>query len=233
MIYMAATTKDGLLISLAIDDENLTQIKADNPLMARLSRCGCSNGLFFVYLMSPDGGLSPRMQQIVEELKSLPVKMKVCALGLGVTELEDLKIGKFVTIHPGDGMPGVFKIALFYNSDQKNMLGKLNEAGLIGPDTKVEIDARVIRESSTSGPAEMVIGCVPCVLGMAMGHVPYKNSTVVKCSRCNTKVWLGPKQKEAHENQGYPIVCLDCIAKQHGEEAADWMVSLSDKKEGE
>jgi hypothetical protein len=233
MIYMAASTQDGILVSLAIDDENLNRIKADDPLMARLSRCGYSNGLFFLYLMSPEGGLSPRMQQIVEELKGLPVKLKVCALGLGATELEDLKVGKFVKIQPGNDMPGIFQIAVFYNSDQGKMLDKLREAGLIGPDTRIEIDPRVVRETGTMGPAEMVIGCVPCVDGMKLNYVPYKNSTVAKCSLCEKEVWLGPKQKEAHEKQHYPIVCLNCIAKEHGAEAADWIIPLTEKKTGE
>lgn len=233
MIYMAATTKDGLLISLAIDNENLNRIKADDPLMARLSRCGYPNGLFFVYLMSSDGGLSLRMQEIVEELKTLPVKFRVCALGLGATELESLKVGKFIKIEPGEAMPGIFKIAVFYNSDQKGMLDKLREADLIGPDTKIEIDPRIIRETSSAGSAEMVIGCVPCVDGMKLNYLPYKNSTVAKCPRCKKEVWLGPKQKEAHEKQGYPILCLNCIAREHGAEAADWIIPLTDKKMGE
>ncbi len=232
MIYMSANTENGLLISLAIDDTNLLRIKADDPLMARLSRCGYSNGLFFLYLMSPDGGLSPRMQKIVEELKGFPVKLKVCALGLGATELEDLKAGKFISIHPAEAMPGIFKIAVFYNSDQKKMLGKLRESGLIGSDTRIEIDPRVM-ETSTQGPAEMVIGCVPCVDGMKLNYLPYRNSTVAKCSRCSKEVWLGPKQKEAHEKQGYSIVCLNCIVKEHGAEAADWIIPLTEKKMGE
>ncbi len=80
---------------------------------------------------------------------------------------------------------------------------------------------------------EMVIGCIPCVDGMMAGYTPYKNSTVVKCSRCKTEVWLGPKQKETHEKHGYPIICLNCIFKEHGEEAADWIVPLTKKKMGE
>ena len=79
----------------------------------------------------------------------------------------------------------------------------------------------------------MVIGCVPCVDGMKLGYLPYKNSTVAKCSRCNRDVWLGPKQKEAHETRGFPIICLNCIVEEHGAEAADWIVPLTTKKMGE
>ena len=90
-----------------------------------------------------------------------------------------------------------------------------------------------MKEQMMADRLEMVIGCVPCVDGMKLGYVSYKKSTVAKCSRCSTEVWLGPKQKVAAETHGYPIICLNCIIKEHGAEAADCIVPLSNKKMGE
>ncbi len=80
---------------------------------------------------------------------------------------------------------------------------------------------------------ECFIGCMPCVDSMKAGFVPYKNSTVAKCSECDCEVWLGPKQKEFHEQQGYPIVCLICLYKKYGDEVLGNIIPLTDKKTGD
>lgn len=147
MIYMAAQTKKGLLVALAIDDVNLRRIKADDPLMARLANCGYSNGLFFVYVMSQDGGMSPRMNQIIEELKAVPTRLRVCALGLGPDELDQLKAGRFIKIQPGKAMRGIFQIALFYNSNPQKMLDSLRKAGLVTAATQVQIIPRDVSDN--------------------------------------------------------------------------------------
>ncbi|MFA6364696.1 hypothetical protein, partial [Methanoregula sp.] len=80
---------------------------------------------------------------------------------------------------------------------------------------------------------EYVIGCLPCEGAAILGYVPYKNSTVAQCSRCGQDVWIGPKQKETHEKREYPIICLDCIIEEHGIEAVNNIVPLTDKGTGE
>lgn len=142
MLYMAANTPSGLLISLAIDEENLNRVLADDPLMARLSYCGYRNGLFFLFPAPKEGGFSKRMKEIIETLKSTPVKLKVCACGLGVRELGELREGRFISIEPGVGMPGIFQITLFYHKDHKEMIRSLRMAELITLDTEIKIIPR-------------------------------------------------------------------------------------------
>lgn len=78
-----------------------------------------------------------------------------------------------------------------------------------------------------------IIACVPCVEGMQMGYVPYKDAIIVKCSQCNCRVWLGPESKKAHVELKAPIWCMKCVAIEFGEEAKDNIQVLSDKKMGE
>ncbi len=80
---------------------------------------------------------------------------------------------------------------------------------------------------------EIVLGCMPCVDSMKVGFLPYKNSTVAKCSKCNCDVWLGPKQKEVSEQKKCSIICLICIYKEHGPEAINQLIPLTDKKMGD
>jgi hypothetical protein len=80
---------------------------------------------------------------------------------------------------------------------------------------------------------EKIVGCVPCVDGMRSGFVPYKGSSVAHCSKCDERVWLGPEQRKMHEQYGWPIICLICIYKEHGEESLEWIHPLTDKIPGE
>ncbi len=75
-----------------------------------------------------------------------------------------------------------------------------------------------------------VIGCMPCVHSMSLGFLPYEDSTVGKCSRCNVEVWVGPEQRKQIKAHGYPIICYICILKEQGPEALENMISLSDKR---
>ena len=79
-----------------------------------------------------------------------------------------------------------------------------------------------------------IIGCVPCVDGLKMGYVPYKHSSVGKCSSCGCEVWVGPETRKVHEKDGVPYVCLNCIVKSKiaggGELAFE---KLTNKKMGE
>ena len=74
--------------------------------------------------------------------------------------------------------------------------------------------------------AEMILGCIPCLDGMKQGHTPYEHSTVGKCSRCDSEVWVGPEQKKQQEAHGYPIVCMRCVIQEHGPETMKMMQSL-------
>lgn len=47
MLYLSSSSDRGLIVYLGISDENIEQIKLDNPLMARLSYVGYT-GLFFL-----------------------------------------------------------------------------------------------------------------------------------------------------------------------------------------
>ena len=49
MLYMATEIEGGLRVFLGLCKENIGQIKADNPLVARLSNIDY-NGLFFLCL---------------------------------------------------------------------------------------------------------------------------------------------------------------------------------------
>ena len=48
MLYLSSSSDRGLIVYLGISDENIEQIKLDNPLMARLSYVGYT-GLFFLF----------------------------------------------------------------------------------------------------------------------------------------------------------------------------------------
>jgi len=61
---MAARSDDGLHILLGLCNENVDQIKADNPLMTQLSHCG-ARGLLFIY-PSEDGTPSPQFQKALK-----------------------------------------------------------------------------------------------------------------------------------------------------------------------
>lgn len=76
---------------------------------------------------------------------------------------------------------------------------------------------------------KMIIGCIPCLDGMKKGYVPYQNSTVGRCSRCDLEVWVGPAQKKQHETHGYPIVCLRCVLEEYGPDAMSSMQPLTKK----
>ena len=54
------------------------------------------------------------------------------------------------------------------------------------------------------------IACVPCLDGMQIGYVPYKNSAVRSCSQCGTEVFVGPESLKVHKSQRIPIYCLLC-----------------------
>jgi hypothetical protein len=77
-----------------------------------------------------------------------------------------------------------------------------------------------------------IIGCIPCLAGMQLGLVPYKGSTVEKCSKCGDRVWLGPEQKKLADT-GWPIICFVCIRKIYGDEAINGIFPLTNKRTGE
>lgn len=77
-----------------------------------------------------------------------------------------------------------------------------------------------------------IVGCVPCVDGMRAGFVPYKGSSIAKCSECGERVWLGPEQKKLVD-AGWPIICLICIYKKYGDDSFNYIHPLTDKKPGE
>ncbi len=80
---------------------------------------------------------------------------------------------------------------------------------------------------------EIVLGCMPCLDSIAMGLLPYKDSTVAICSKCGIKVWLGPKQKEVSEKQKCDIVCLLCLYLEHGPDVVNQLKPLTNKRMGE
>ena len=144
MIYMGAHTPQGLLIALSIGEENLRRIEADDPLMAQLSYVGYSRGVFFLYLTTEEVPIPPRMQLILNDLNKLPPgALKACVCGVDREFLASLRAGeRYIEIEPGEHMPGVWKITLFYSADQKAMREALREGGLIGPETRVLIVPR-------------------------------------------------------------------------------------------
>jgi hypothetical protein len=80
---------------------------------------------------------------------------------------------------------------------------------------------------------EYVIACLPCDSMKKLGFPAYQNSTVVNCSRCKCRAWIGPKQKEVADAKGYPIICADCLIKEHGASVLDALRPLTDKKMGD
>lgn len=81
---------------------------------------------------------------------------------------------------------------------------------------------------------EFKIACVPCLDGMKMGYVPYKNSVISKCCKCNTSIWVGPECWKKHKEEGIELWCMVCLAKEMGpEEVAASMKSLTNKGMGE
>jgi hypothetical protein len=78
------------------------------------------------------------------------------------------------------------------------------------------------------------IACIPCLDGMQIGFVPYKNSVVRQCCQCATKVFVGPESLKVHEAQGVPFYCMLCLVKEYGEDAVrELMQPLTQKKMGE
>jgi DNA-directed RNA polymerase subunit RPC12/RpoP len=79
-----------------------------------------------------------------------------------------------------------------------------------------------------------IVMCIPCLEGMKIGFVPYKNSTVSKCSQCKTEVFVGPKQMELVKKEGLEIWCPVCCIKKFGqEEVSASMKILTNKKMGD
>jgi hypothetical protein len=77
------------------------------------------------------------------------------------------------------------------------------------------------------------IACVPCLDGMQIGYVPYKNSAVRSCCQCGTKVFVGPESLKVLKEQGIPIYCMICLVREYGEDAVrELMQPLTKKKMG-
>ena len=77
-----------------------------------------------------------------------------------------------------------------------------------------------------------IIACVPCLEGMQLGFTPYKNSTITRCEKCGTRVWLGPTCAEKRK-EGIPVWCMKCIILEHGPDAVNGIRSLTNKGAGE
>ena len=77
-----------------------------------------------------------------------------------------------------------------------------------------------------------IIACVPCVEGIQLGFLPYKDSVITRCEKCNCRIWLGPECAKRRKG-GVPVWCMKCILKEFGPDAANDMHKLTDKKRGE
>jgi hypothetical protein len=130
MLYLASNDEKGLSIFLGLCDENLQQIKLDNPLMAQLSHCG-HPGLFFLF-MSEDASDSPKMAEARKLLDASP--MPYDSFGISAQKLDWIKEGKGVLlVKPGDKLPGVEKIVVLYCNDPTKMAKLLRDNGMVAP----------------------------------------------------------------------------------------------------
>ena len=75
---------------------------------------------------------------------------------------------------------------------------------------------------------------MPCVATMRLNFVPYKNSTVVPCSRCGERCFVGPVSYGLHVHSKLPIICANCLLQEYGPDAVlEMMRPLTDKQMGE
>ena len=136
MLYMAADSDDGLLVFLGINDENIKQIRLDNPLIAQLSYVN-HHGFFFVY-HSETSEESPKMKEIRGQIGRTLASW--ACMGVTTEELDALQANKgFFAYQPKDKIVGVDKIAVMYCNDHKSFIASLRKHGLIGPDVHVHM----------------------------------------------------------------------------------------------
>ena len=104
MLYMAANSDDGLLVFLGINDENIKQIRLDNPLVANFDYINFP-AVFFVYCSETEEE-SPRMQEIRRQI-GVTLTPWAC-MGVTNEELDALQDNKgFFAYEPRDKIVGV------------------------------------------------------------------------------------------------------------------------------
>lgn len=76
---------------------------------------------------------------------------------------------------------------------------------------------------------QVVLGCVPVESEKIFGitWTPYAGSSMMQCSICQEKVWVGPEQQKKLADA--QIWCFGCIIKENPE-ALKNIVQLSNKK---
>jgi hypothetical protein len=150
MLYMAAKTDNGLRVFLGLGKENVDQIKADNPLVARLSNVGYP-GLFFLY-MSVDNLPSPRMTEINEMMKEKAEEegFNVPSFSIGSTteQLDALQAGQgCFFIDPESTMPGIDKIIIVFSDNHQDLVRKLKAEGVVANNATMTYIPRNILEN--------------------------------------------------------------------------------------
>jgi hypothetical protein len=150
MLYMAAKTDDGLRVFLGLGNENIERIKADDPLVARLSNVGYP-GLFFLY-MTANGLPSPRMTEIEAMVKERAAEegftIPVFALGVADSQLDALQSGQgcFLVV-PRSDLPGIEKIVIVFSDDHADLVRKLKLEGVVAKDATMTYVPRNILEN--------------------------------------------------------------------------------------
>jgi hypothetical protein len=138
MLYLAADTSKGRLICLGLLPENVNEIKADNPLIARLMHCG-TNGLFFLCLKE-----SKKMEELLKGMEKHYPNINCFCYGASIEELDAFARGEGAfLITPGEHIPDVSKILIVYVEDRQAFVKALRDRGILEKDlpiTHIPID---------------------------------------------------------------------------------------------
>lgn len=138
MVKSCAKLDNGkLLIVLGIVAENMRRMQAGDSLLTDFSFAGRNYRKYFFALYDARSDSEAASERMQKTLADLPIQGMCVAGAMDKDSYEELKKGDVWRVEPGEAMPDIERICIFYGETEEEIEKMFRNSDLINKETQV------------------------------------------------------------------------------------------------